>query len=192
MPTEWLSRKRISCLCWKITRNLRHTPAPTDQRTKQKHGFPAVKMWLSQWNNSILQPMSTKCQRMCLKCRRDSLCDTGPLQQMMRGQEEHCCPKQRTTQLRPVTESRHTESIRKQWNNMGTTLLFYFLSLCLIRITGCDSRDWARCPRRLLPALCHVRHSSCPAMAASLTEGITLTLWMSAWVSRSVSFHFLS
>lgn len=130
MPTEWLSRKRISCLCWKITRNLKHTPALSDQSTKKKHGFPAVKMCLSQWNIYILQPTSKKCQRMCLKCRCDSLRDAGPLQQTMRGQE-HCCPKQLTTQLRPVTESRHTESIRKRWNNMGTTLLFDFFKVVL-------------------------------------------------------------
>ena len=131
MPTEWLSRKRISCLCWKITRNPWHTPAPTGQRTKQKHGFPAVKMWLSQWSNSILQPMSKKCQRMCLKCRCGSLRDTGPLQQMTRGHKEHCCPKQLTAQLRPVTESRHTENTRKLWNNTGTTPLFLFFEILL-------------------------------------------------------------
>lgn len=178
MLTEWLSRKRISCLCWKITRNLRHTLAPSDQRTKQKHGFPAVKTCLSQWNIPILQPTSQKCQRICLKCRHDSLRDTGPLQQMMRGQEEHCCPKQLTTQLRRVIKSRHTESIKKRWNNMGTPLFCFFLKTVLDQeLQDAIEGDWARCPGMLLPAPSshgRWRQVTCSTAAAQLW---LLILW---------------
>lgn len=122
MQTEWLNRKRISCLCWKITRNLRHTPVPTKGQNRNR-GFLLWKRACPSGTSLSGSPHPKNVSSHVRSASIAASCILATARQALRTRGA-LLPEQLSNQWRLITESRHPKSKKEQQNNMDQQCLF--------------------------------------------------------------------